>query len=431
MFKIVNLLWGKVSNEELKKFGVLSLVLFFIVGTYWIVRPVKDALFLTLVGKAFLPYAKIISLVTLVFFLMMYSKLVDILEKHHLVYFFNLLTSLFFFLLAIIILMHPTIYTQISFISQIIGWTAFVGSECLLALQFSLFWSFVTSSFNTQEAKKGYPIIIAGAQIGGIVGPLLTINVMSIGIAYLLFISGFFICLNIVIIKLFTVMHPHIFDKSDYQNRRTTGAMEGLRLLITHPYLMGILLISILPDVIGEMLNISMLFLVKNNFHSPESVVAFLGFYGILVNTASFVFAFFGASYFLRTWGLTIGLVFNPIITAMVIIFTWMFYSLWSVVIALIFLKGLDHALAQTSREIMFIPTSRDIIFKTKSWITILGSRVARGAGAGFVAFFVSMGNLIAYGSLVSLGLISLWIPVALYIGKTNNKLVVEHKILE
>ncbi len=431
LLKIVKTLWGDVSREEFEKFGVLSLALLFIIGTYWIVRPIKDVLFLTLVGKALLPYAKIVSLTALVMFLILYGKLVDWLEKHHLVYFLNVITALFFAGLAIIILKTPNLYTLNSSISQLIGWVAFVGCECLLVLQFNLFWSFAASSMDTPTAKKGYPIIVAGAQIGAIAGPLLTMKVATIGIVSLLFIAAACILGVAVIIKVFTRLHPHIFNNSAPSQKKPTGAMEGLRLLTTHPYLMAILFISILPDVIGEILNISMLFLAESTFKTPDKMVAFLGIYGVLVNIASFIFAFFGTSFFLRTWGLAKGLLFNPLIIGIIIIYTWTFYNVWSVIIAMVLLKGLEHALDQPCKEMMFIPTSKDIMFKAKSWISVFGSRSARGIGAGVVALFTSMGNLALYGSIFSLGLVCLWFPVAWYVGKTNNKLVTENKILE
>jgi AAA family ATP:ADP antiporter len=431
LLKLAKILWGDVSKKELKKFGILSLALLFIIVTYWIVRPIKDALFLSLVGKTLLPYAKIVSLISLIIFLMIYAKLVDLLANHRLVYFLNLLTCLFFFTLAIIILKIPNFSTQNLYISQIIGWVAFVGSECLLAIQFNLFWSFVVSSMDTQTAKKGYPIIIAGAQIGGIVGPFLTMKVGSVGIVALLFTAGFLILGVAIIIKFFTFIHSHIFNNIVLERKKETGAIEGLHLLIKQPYLIGILLISILPDIIGEIFNISMLFLVENSFKTPEKIIAFLGIYGLLVNTASFIFAFFGTSFFLRTWGLAAGLLFNPLIIAVIVIYTWVFYSLWSVVMAMVVLKGLEHALDQPCREIMFIPTSRDIMFKSKSWISVFGGRFARGIGAGSVALFVSMGNLIFYSSLISLSLVVLWMPIAWFVGETNKQLVQEGKILE
>jgi hypothetical protein len=62
------------------------------------------------------------------------------------------------------------------------------------------------------------------------------------------------------------------------------------------------------------------------------------------------------------------------------------------------------------------------------------GSRSAKALGAGVIAAFPLVQasiNLISYGSMVSLGIIAAWIPIAFLVGKTNNKLVEEGKIIE
>ena len=65
-------LWGDISSDELRHFGVLASVFFFVVGAYWMLRELKNALFLKLVGPAGLPYAKMISIISLVLLMLFY-----------------------------------------------------------------------------------------------------------------------------------------------------------------------------------------------------------------------------------------------------------------------------------------------------------------------------------------------------------------------
>jgi ATP:ADP antiporter, AAA family len=78
MPSILYILWGDLTREEYKKFGLLSVTLSFIVGTYWLLRPLKDALFANMVGALYLPYAKIVSAIFLIPIILLYSKLVDV-----------------------------------------------------------------------------------------------------------------------------------------------------------------------------------------------------------------------------------------------------------------------------------------------------------------------------------------------------------------
>jgi len=429
MPRIIRFLWGDISKTELKKFAILSLALLCIIGACEIIRPVKDAIFLATAGKTLLPYAKIASLITLIVLLMLYAKLVDWLEKHSLVYFLNSIISLFIFGVATILIQFPNIHTQHSFAAKVTGWITFIGGECSIVLLFTLYWSFLASSMDTTTAKKGYPLIIAGARIGSIVGPIMILNVMKIGIENLLFIAGTSILGAAVFIKIFAAVFPHSHEK-EIQSK-ATGAIEGLSLLFKHPYLIGIFLVSVLPDIIGEILHFSMLFLAESHFQTPDKIIAFLGVYGIVVSCMSLFLSLLGTSFFLRRWGLATWLLLYPLIISAIILYIWLFYSLWAVVFGMALLKSLGYALDQPCRDIMFIPTSRDIMFKSRGWVGAFGARFARGISAGFVAFFSNLGNLIVCGSLASFCLIGLWIPIARYVGKTNNKLVEEGKILE
>src|SRR3990167_1731892 len=71
---------------ELRKFVLLSAIFALIIGIYWFLRPIKDGIFITLVGADFLPYAQIASLIAIMPILGIYSKLVDRLQRHHLFY---------------------------------------------------------------------------------------------------------------------------------------------------------------------------------------------------------------------------------------------------------------------------------------------------------------------------------------------------------
>jgi len=431
MQKFFRFLWGDVSRAELKKFSILSLALLCIIGASEIIRPIKDTIFIATVGKSLLPYAKIISLIILSILLMLYAKLVDWLEKHSLVYFLNSIISLFIFGVAMMLMHFPNIYTQHSFIAKIIGWITFVGGECSIVLLFTLYWSFLASSMDTITAKKGYPLIIAGARISSIIGPIMTLNVMKIGIENLLFIAGASILGAAMFIKLFSSRFPSSLEKTAYIKSKSTGAIEGLSLLFKHPYLIGIFFISVLPDIIGEILYFSMLFLAESHFQAPDKIIAFLGIYGIAVSCMSLVLSLLGAGFFLRRWGLNAWLLVYPLIISVIVLLTWLFYSPWVIVFGMAFLKSLGYALDQPCRDIMFIPTSKDIMFKSRGWVGAFGARFARGISASLVAFFSSLGSLVVYGSLASFCLIGIWIPIARYVGKINNKLVQEDKILE
>lgn len=57
--------FGEFEREEFKKFLRMGLIFALIIGVYWTLRPLKDSIFIQLVGKFQLPFAKTISVLAL------------------------------------------------------------------------------------------------------------------------------------------------------------------------------------------------------------------------------------------------------------------------------------------------------------------------------------------------------------------------------
>jgi len=163
-----------------------------------------------------------------------------------------------------------------------------------------------------------------------------------------------------------------------------------------------------------------------------EKVAQFMSYYGLAVNILSFLFALIGSSFFIRRFGLKISLITYPSVLAVLVLCTWFASgALMAFFIAMAVIKGLSYALNNPCKEIMYIPTSSDIKFKAKSWIDVQGGRSAKAIGGACYSLASKLGSLSAYGSIISLGIIGAWIPVAWYVGKTNQKMVEENKIVE
>src|SRR5271166_4192468 len=69
--------FGEFEKEEFKKFLRMGLIFALIIGVYWTLRPLKDAIFIHLVDKLHLPYAKTVSVLALLPLVMFYTKLLE------------------------------------------------------------------------------------------------------------------------------------------------------------------------------------------------------------------------------------------------------------------------------------------------------------------------------------------------------------------
>jgi len=55
----------------------MGLIFAFIIGSYWTLRILKDAIFIQFVGRMQLPFAKTASVIALLPFVMFYTKLLE------------------------------------------------------------------------------------------------------------------------------------------------------------------------------------------------------------------------------------------------------------------------------------------------------------------------------------------------------------------
>jgi len=413
-------LWGEVTRDEVRHFGLLSSVFFFVVGAYWMLRELKNALFLKLVGPAGLPYAKMVSIVSLVLLLLFYNKLVDWLEKTSLIY---VVTSAYAFLFLFIAyaLTHPWLATPQ------LGWVLYVLIESYGSIVISLFWSYVASVTDVDSAKRGYPLVVSGAQLGSILGSLVVLLAAeSFGDALLFALAGGSVFAVPALIYYFHRFHaPTSRERADAKKKQPTGVWEGLRLILAHPYLMGVLVVSTVYEVVCTIFDFLMNTAAHETLGTGHALTQFMGVYGLAVNGISFVFALLGTSFLIRRFGLSVCLVLYPLLVALLVVGVMTLPGLWMFFLAEVCMKAFSYALNNPCKEMMYLPTSKDVKFKAKGWIDVQGGRSAKGLGA---TIFAAVPGLAGF---ISLAVIAFWIPVAYWVGNKNRMLVEDNKIIE
>lgn len=53
---------------------------------------------------------------------------------------------------------------------RVVGWLSFVAIESYGSLAVALFWAFTNATVDLEAAKASYGLVLAGAQIGAIIG---------------------------------------------------------------------------------------------------------------------------------------------------------------------------------------------------------------------------------------------------------------------
>ncbi len=442
---MISFLSGFESKEERRKFSLLAIVFSFTIGVYWLFRPVKDGVFLTMVGIDWQPIVKIMSVFVVIPIVFIYSKLVDRFPRHKLLYglsvFYAIATVIFAFLI-----LNPTIGIANTETSpwRILGWSWYLFVESFGSVMVALFWSFVADTTTPDSAKRGYSLIALGGQLGGLIGPFAggyiadnygTGNALLFGAAGLLALtfSVWYYMSSMPKAEMhgFGSGHGKPLESKPGETKPKPGFGEGLRLLLTKPYLLGIFAVVSFYEIIVTILDFHFKALASQQYIG-DALTSYLSQYAMWTNGVALASLLLGAGAVGRKLGLTRTLLLLPILVGLAV-FILNLFPILSVAFALMVVsKGINYALNQPAKEQLYIPTSKDSKYKAKAWIDMFGSRSSKGLGSiitgsrGFVAPEVFM----IITAAASFGMIGVWIFAALFLGRTHAKAVKEDRLV-
>lgn len=434
---VLGFLYGNIQVRDFPRVAWLSCTLACIIGGFWLLDSLKDALLERTVGMARQPGAKLLSTAVTLFLVINYNKLVDTVRRATLFY---ILGGAYTFLL---LLMGAYIRRGDRGVGGDWGWDAvglgsYVVVESYGSLTVALFWAFVNAAGDLEEAKASYGIIIAGAQIGAIAGSTLaTTAAGGLGLGRLFQIAALSPALTAIMVWGYVrLFGDHVPREREGGN---AGPLEGLRLIVRYRYVLLILGVSCLYEVALTVLDYQMKMLGVAHF-SPtggqgggggstdgdtEQFAALMGFFGQITNCLSLLLSLLGTSFIIRRAGLPLTLTVFPALLVVAIVVSYFHPNLWVLFVAVSVLKGLSYALNEPCKEILYMVTSDSIKFKAKAWIDVFGSRCAKGAGAlitggttGRVEILASYGSFAIF--LLSLGLLG----ITLVIGVQFQRLV-------
>lgn len=443
--------FGHFQKEELKKFIKLGIIFAFVIGVYWTLRPLKDSIFSSMANADNQPWAKLLSLVVLFPLVMIYSKLVDKVTRHKLFYVIGAAYCVGTFILGFLF-MHPTIGLANTTVdaSRIIAWVWYVFVESYGSIVVALFWAFAADMVVPDSAKRGFPVVVMIGQLGAVFGPLFF---TPLGKKYFgnsgptVIICGLLILAMMLGIYLFMKTTPksemvgyHSHDKGDAKGEEP-GFLEGLKLILKEPYLLGIFGVISIYEIIVTIIDFNFKVKVYQEFSTEALRAGYLGDYAVWVNIISFLCLFFGVSNIQRRLGIKVSLALMPFIVFGMVLSFWWYPEVKVLFWIMVSAKAVNYALNGPALKTLYVPTNRDVKYKSQAWIETFGSRSSKATGSGinllkkpFQVWYgdpiAGLAGYIAVSSYLSIGLLGAWLVVALYLGRTYEKAVSQDKLV-
>jgi len=376
-----------------------------VIASFWVQKPIRTARFLTLVGVEFLPFVKLGTAFLIIPVMMIYSWMADRFPRQRLVYGFVLLFSL------------TSIGFRMLFLGSSADWVHYVYFfyvDIFNTVMVALFWSFANDLTPPDQARRIYGFVGAGGITGGIVGSAVT----GWGVGHLgaenLLLFCVVLLLGILGIAWGLTRHASPQTQSPQKSKNSwKAAISGAKLTFKNSYLLYIVGIVMLYEISSNLIDYQFSYAASAAFPETTQLSAFLGKLSSGVNVASLFFQVFLTTWILRRFGPRVGLLVLPLVLGLGSL-TYLAIPIFAVAVGLFSSDGgLHYSVNQTSKEVLYTPTTSEEKYQAKAFIDMFGMRFAKGIGAllilGCTAFLGPLGWKVHYFSFLALAFIGVW----------------------
>jgi len=458
----------EARKYEWYKTGLISLAFAIVIGSYTVILELKNSVFVQIVGGKLLPNARIISMFALIPFIFLYSRMVDKLRRYYLVSFYCVIYGLLGIVFAYL-LGHPAIGIPNATSSpyRLFGWIFYIFVESYPPFVVSVFWAFVNSISSPQSAKKNYALIVAASKLGGmfcsglamwwlmqprmanvlpIVNDTYNHQVLLVASSILLLLVPFVI---IAIMKWIPGKYMHGYEAAYRFEKKREVAQEsksflqsiysvwqsttgGLIVFIRQPYVLGIFGMVFLYEVVYVVFSYLRVVEAQKNALCMSDVTGTLFKPIFVVHFIGFVFALVGTQPLLRLMGERFCLMMIPSMSAIFLIYFLLSYSSEAVYAGFIALRVINYAFSQPIRESLYIPTTKDLKFKSKSWIDAFGSKFAKTTGSTFniAVNWAGQGWLTTLCGAFFTCILALWLFTAYLLGRRYEQAIAKNEVI-
>jgi AAA family ATP:ADP antiporter len=408
-----------VRPQEVAAVGWSWLYIFAVLSSYYILRPIRDQMGVA-GGVNNLQWLFLGTLTTMLLVNVPFGLLVKRLPRTR----FIPITYRFF--AAVIVLFAVALHWADAAQSVWVGRIFFVWVSVFNLFVVSIFWALIVDIFSSEDGKRLFGFIAAGATVGAIVGSALTASLARYVPEGALLI-GSVLLLEVAVFAVARLSRQSTkLDSRPQQGAE--GAVGGAVLAgITHPfrssYLANVSLFLLLFAITSTFLYFQQASIVSHSFSDRGARTAFFASVDLAVNVLTLSVQLFLTGRIVRTIGIgpTLGLL--PALTLLGFSVLAAVPTLATLVGFQVLRRSSDYAIARPAREVLYTVVAREDRYKAKSFIDTVVYRGGDQVGAWSFTLLSALG-LGAAGVAAVAGLLSVaWLGNALWLGRRQSAL--------
>lgn len=407
-----------VRAEELPALAWSWLYIVSLLSAYYVIRPIRDEMGVAS-GVETLPWLFTATLVGMLLANAPFAALVARLPR------VRFITAAYRFFMANLLLFGLLLWTATPAQGIWVGRIFFVWTSVFNLFVVSIFWALMVDVFDTEQGKRLFGVISAGATLGSILGSSVTaLLARRVGPTALLLGSALLLEMAVFAVRRLSRVSDALHRRPAAHAERPIGgsALAGLAHALRSRYLLGISLYMLLYAVTSTFLYFGQASIVNRSLLDRAARTVFFARVDLAVNVLTLAAQLFLTDRLLRGLGVPLTLTLLPALSIAGFAALGARPTVAVVVLFQVLRRTGNFAVARPTREVLFTVLSREDKYKAKSAIDTVIYRTGDQVGAWSYALLSSVGLGVTGLALAAVPLSAAWLLNGFWLGRRQDE---------
>ena len=394
---------------------------FVLLGSYYILRPVRDTV-ATIFGSGQLQNLFTATFLGTLIASPVYAAVASRVKLK------RLLPGVFWFWVFNILLF--VVLFRAAPDSRWVAGTYYVWFSVVNLFMVSVFWSLLVDLFTASQATRLFAIISFGGELGAIAGPLITRTVVKhlrLTGLLLLAASGFVVVIGMIYVlmreKERLRLNQAEVQATSLDHGLAGNPLEGFSQIFNSRYIMGQAAFALLMTWVNTVAYFLQTDVIARTFSAIESRAQAIADIDLVVNICTAVFLLLGLGPLIQRFGVTAGLLLNPLIMIPAFVGVLLSPSLFMIQLIQIVRRVGQYAIARPSREILFTVVDQNSRYRAKNVIDTVVYRFGDVSSAWMQAALRAAGFGLGGAVALGVGASVIWSGIAAIVGRAYERI--------
>ncbi len=416
-----------VRPSEVPALAWSWLYIFSLLSSYYIMRPIRDQMGVA-GGVNNLQWLFTGTLVGMLLLNLPFSYLVKTFPRE------KFISISYRFFSANILLFALALYVATPEQTIWIGRIFFIWTSIFNLFVVSIFWQMIVDIFTSEQGKRLFGFIAAGATLGAISGSAFTVSTIEhMEPFYLMVGAALMLEVAVFCVRRLSRLSAALASRPQVeQPQQPIGGtlLGGIRDALSSGYLLNVSLFLLLYAVTSTFLYFQQAAVVSHSFENRAAQTAFFASVDLGVNVLTLAVQLFLTGRLLKRFGVGTTLSLLPLFSVLGFATVAALPTLSSVVGFQLFRRAGNFAIARPTREVLFTVLPREDRYKAKSFIDTVVYRLGDQIGAwsfALLSTFFSLG--LTQVSIVATAISAIWLVNSLWLGRRQDSLAKQQDI--